>query len=527
LIIGSKEVPIQNRFTLINGKFKKNLLTKFKNEFFLEVSQKLNTINMENFIKLLQEEIEDSRDLLNATKILEFLNKYRKTLNNNINLSSQYNEMAKNLILILRYNALLKEKEDLSRELELSIQYKKVSDIAASTDLLNKLYQSSALNKKKLKLFEEDYFQREKQIEQIKETLNEYDSKIKQLTNEKKQCFSRINRITLEMAGDTHESKNDIKINIIDSSNNLSNAEKIQSLQKKAKEIQYEINSITSKKNQTQLKLKGLTPIYETLKSDYQSLLNIINSDETRIKNLQSKLKTSLIDSEISEIQDIDLKTLRSLNEIENDIIKIDDELSKCIFPQDYFNPQNPTNLSLITRKLSEFDKMVKNDESNLIINIKEKEISDSFEQFKNLERSLTDIEDLINKFLSKINIQSQFSIITSKDITNFFVGLEFIRDNKENVKFEELTTPEKIFFILVFYISIKLYSKTEFIIFSNVSVLSKYNKAGSIYRTIRKILPVFKTDPTLLKFNLVFVISNLELKKDIKNLEIITIEES
>jgi hypothetical protein len=525
VIIGSKEVQIQDRFTMITGKFKKNLLTKFKNEIFLEISQELNTISMEKFIILLQEEIENFRDLLKATKILKFLNEYRKTLNNNINLSSQYNEIAKNLILILRCNALLKKKEDLSRELELSNLYKKASDIAASTDLLNKLYQSSALNKKKLKLFEEDYFQREKQIEQIKETMNEYDSKIKQLVNQKKQCFRKINRITLEMAGDTPESKNDIKI--IESSNNLSNAEKIQSLQKKAKEIQFEINSIMFKKSQTQLKLKELTPAYETLKNDYQSLLNIINNDENRIKTLQSKLKTSLIYSEISEIQDIDLKTLRSRNEIENDIMKIDDELSKCIFPQDYFNPQKPTNLSLITRKLSEFEKKVKNDEFNLIINIKEKEISDSFEQFKNLERSLTDIEDLINKFLSEINIKSQFRIITSKDLTNFFVGLEFIRDNKENLKFEELTTPEKIFFILVFYISIKLFSKTEIIIFSNVSVLSKYNKAGSIYRTIRKILPVFKTDPSLVKYNLVFIISNLELKKDIKNLKIITIEES
>ncbi|MFW9987862.1 MAG: hypothetical protein ACFFC3_04340, partial [Candidatus Odinarchaeota archaeon] len=87
-------------------------------------------------------------------------------------------------------------------------------------------------------------------------------------------------------------------------------------------------------------------------------------------------------------------------------------------------------------------------------------------------------------------------------------------------------TTPEKVFFIIVFYISIKLHTKSKNIILSNISILTKYNKAGSIYRTIRKILPLFEKDDILLGFNLIFILSNLELKKEIKNLKIKTIQE-
>ena len=140
---------------------------------------------------------------------------------------------------------------------------------------------------------------------------------------------------------------------------------------------------------------------------------------------------------------------------------------------------------------------------------------------------SSPDASDVINKFLPKINLRSQFKIIVNNNIKNFFIDIKFLRSDKEQVDFDNLTTPEKIFFIIVFYISIKLHVRYENIIFSNISILNKYNKAGSIYRTIRKILPIFKKDHSLSKFNLIFIMANLELKKEIKNLKVNTIKES
>ncbi|MFX1378468.1 MAG: hypothetical protein ACFFA4_05195 [Promethearchaeota archaeon] len=478
----------------------------------------------------LKEQKEEFQDLLKANELLYFFHEYRRIIINNIATTSQYNEIIYNLLSLLQYISFLKEKESLLRELELSIQSKKSSDIAATKDLLNKLNESLANNENKLKLFEEDYFQRKSQINEIKITLDNYNNKIQQLTNQKKQCFNQINRITREMGGDKHESKQVIKIDIIESEGDLSNAEKIRAIQKKAKEIQFEINEITTKKKETQIKLDGLTPLYKIIEKDHQSLLEIINNDKKRIKELQSELKNKFKDEKNTEIKDIDifdLKILRSSKEIKNSIDKTEIELNKYSLPNTYFNPQDPFDLSLIIKKLMKIDEEIIHNKSEMFITINEKEISQSFKQFEELENSLSNIEFFMNKFLTEVNIKSQIRITLTEDQKGFYISIIFIRKDKEQIIFEELTTPEKIFFIIVFYISIKLHINENNIIFSNVSILKQYNKAGSIYRTIRKIIPIFEMEPTLSKFNITFIISNLELKEAIKKLKVITVKES
>ncbi len=482
------------------------------------------------YISFLQEGVQETRNILKINELLYFLHEFRKLINNNIAISSQYNQIIHNLLLILQYNELLKEKEALSRELELSSKYKKSSEIAASKDLMIKLNESLTLNMKKLEFFEEDYIQHKNQIDQIKNTLEAYDSTIHKLTEQKKQCFSQINRITREMSGETQNSKNELKINIIDSTNNLSNAEKIRAYQKKAKEIQNDINDIKSKKSQTELKLEELTPIFEILERDHQALLEIIDIDKNRIEDLKSELKNKIKDENTAEIQDIDLidaKTLRSSRDIMKDLEKISIELNNIILPENSLNPQNPYDLSLIIEKLTQFYETINNNKSEILINIDGKEISNSINKFTELEYSLTNIETLLNKFLLEINIKSQIRIFLSDDQKDFFINIKFLRKDTEDITFEELTTPEKIFFIIVFYISIKLHINQNNIIFSNVSILNQFNKAGSIYRTIRKIIPIFDSEKSLSKFNLIFILSNLELKKEIKNLNVKTIKES
>ncbi|MFW9969960.1 MAG: hypothetical protein ACFFDF_07145, partial [Candidatus Odinarchaeota archaeon] len=164
---------------------------------------------------------------------------------------------------------------------------------------------------------------------------------------------------------------------------------------------------------------------------------------------------------------------------------------------------------------------------SKLLININEKEISKCLNQFKELENSLSSIEHCMNIFLLEINLKSQIRIIVSEDQKKLFINLIFVRKEDTQITFEELTTPEKIFFIIVLYVSINLQIKKSNIIFSNISLSSQYNKAGSIYRTIRKILPIFERDAQFSDTNLIFIISKLEIKKQIKNLNIITIKES
>ncbi len=528
--IGSKDVPIKDKFTLINGKIKKNLLNKYKNNLYLEISENLNKIPIEKYIGFLQEGSGEFHELQKSRRLINFIHEYRKIVSSNILLFSQYNEVVDNLILILRYNMLLKKKESLLKELELTKQYKKSSEITASTDLVKKLNESLTINKKKLKFLEEDYFQRKNQVDQIKKTISEYNSKIQELTKQKKQYFSQINKITREMTGDTPEPKKELNNNITESGTKITNAEKIKNFQKKAKEIQFEITKIKSKKSQTQFKLEELTVVFEIYKKDYQELVELINNEEKRIIDLQSELKNIIKDEGNTFVQDldlIDLKSFKPSQEIKDDLKKTETELNKIILPKDFNTPQNPNDLSPITKKLKELDEKIKNQESKIMITINEKDILESFEEFRRLENNLYEIESLVNKFLSEINIKSQLRIIVNDDNKYFFIEITFIRNDKEKVNFDGLTTPEKIFFIMAFYISIKLNIKIENIIFSNVSILSIYDKAGSIYRTIRKILPIFEMEDKLSRFNLIFIISNLELKREIKNLKIYTIQES
>lgn len=497
---------------------------------FLEISENLNKIPIEKYIGFLQEESKEFHELLKSRRLLNFIHEYRKTVSSNIILSSQYNEILENLILVLRYNLLFKKKESLLKELELSKHYKKSSDITASTDLIKKLNESLAINKKKLKFLEEDYFQQKNQVDQIKNTINEYNSKIQELTKQKKQYFSQINKITREMTGDTPELKKELNNNITESDTKITNAEKIKNFQKKAKGIQFEITNIMSKKSQTHLKLEEKTPVFEIYEKDYQELVEMINNEEKRINDLKSELKNKIRDEESTFNMDldlIDLKSFKSSHEIKDDLKKTESELNKIILPKDFNTPQNPNDLTPIIKKLKELDEKIKNQESKIIITINEKEILECFEEFRRLEKNLNEIESLVNRFLSEINIRSQLRIIVNDDNKDFFIDITFIRNEKEKFDFEGLTTPEKIFFIIAFYISIKLNVKIENIIFSNASILSKYNKAGSIYRTIRKILPIFEMEDGLSRFNLIFIISNLELKREIKNLKINTIQES
>jgi hypothetical protein len=113
---------------------------------------------------------------------------------------------------------------------------------------------------------------------------------------------------------------------------------------------------------------------------------------------------------------------------------------------------------------------------------------------------------------------------ITIKDNKNLFVQQKFFQIRKKTtLNFKELTTPEKIFFLIVLDISLRILFNKK-IIYSNLFLPVIYNKHGSIVRTLRKIIPIFERETELQNFNLIFILSNVEMKEKIKNLEVIKI---
>jgi chromosome segregation ATPase len=416
----------------------------------------------------------------------------------------------------------------LSKELEITGRLKQSSDIKAITNLLQKLNESMEGNKKKLKYLEEDYFQRKNQYDQFTKEKDDFTSKIQELTKIKKGCFSQINKITREMSGNSVNQKEKLE-GKVEIDNNLTNAQKIKSFQKKAKDAQIEIKELNSKLDEVNLRYEEFNPLFQTYKQDYNNLLEIIKSDTDKIEDLQSKLRKEIMASEKANYQNfekIDLKAIRSKQEIEKAIKIMTSDLESISIPRNLIDTQNPEDLSLMIEKLNHINNTVSALEKDARLNTGESELEEIFQSFQRLEIVVSDLERLINIFSSKINLTSHFQVLLSDDHKVFYIQSTFTRNNKEQLTFDELTTPEKIFFIIIYYISIEIQLKNNNIIFSNLFIPSNYNKAGSIYRTIRKILPLFESDD-FAEFNLIFILSNLEMKKEIKNLNVITIQEN
>lgn len=460
--------------------------------------------------------------------MLSVFEEFHNIMDKNIEIISQYSEIIQYMSQIFKLNILLKSKEQLSKELEITGRLKQSSDIKAITNLLQKLNESMEGNKKKLKYLEEDYFQRKNQYDQFTKEKDDFTLKIQELTKIKKGCFSQINKITREMSGNSVNQKEKLE-GKVEIDNNLTNAQKIKSFQKKAKDAQIEIKELNSKLDEVNLRYGEFNPLFQTYKQDYNNLLEIIKSDTDKIEDLQSKLRKEIMASEKANYQNfekIDLKAIRSKQEIEKAIKIITSDLESISIPRNLIDTQNPEDLSLMIEKLNHINNTVSALEEDVRLNTGESELEEIFQSFQRLEIVVSDLERLINIFSSKINLTSHFQVLLSDDHKVFYIQSTFTRNNKGQLTFDELTTPEKIFFIIIYYISIEIQLKNNNIIFSNLFIPSNYNKAGSIYRTIRKILPLFESDD-FAEFNLIFILSNLEMKKEIKNLNVITIQEN
>jgi hypothetical protein len=484
--------------------------------------------SLDKFISVYQRQSDKFSNIEKSLELLAVFEEFNNIMGKNIEIFSQYYEFIQSIVIFFKLNILQKKKENLVKELEITERLKQSSDIKAISNLLQKLLESKDANLKKFRYLEEDYFQRKSQYDRFIEEKENCVSRIQELTKIKKGCFSQINKITREMSGDTinQKEKSDGKLEI---DNNLSNAQKIKSFQQKAKDAQIEIKELNSKLNEVNLRYEEFNPLFQTYKQDYDKLFETIKKDTDKIEDLQSKLRKEIMESEEDNFQDygkMDLKAIRSKQEIEESIKIITSDLESLSIPSNLIDTQNPEDLSLMIEKLNNINNTVSALEKDVRLNMGENELKEIFQSFQRLEMVISDLEYLTNIFLSKISLTSHFQVLLSDDHTVFYVQSAFTRNNKDQLTFDELTTPEKIYFIIIFYISIEIQLKNNNIIFSNLFIPSNYNKAGSIYRTIRKILPLFESDD-FADFNLIFILSNLEMKKEIKNLNVITIQEN
>lgn len=527
--IGDNKIFIEDRYTLVQGKFNLNQFHEYYNDVYLQIQENLDLIPVEKFIKIISNEPNNLFGLSNFTKILDLLFDYSKVVENNLEIYLRFNKNIEILYTLLKLIYFSAKKKILSRELELSKIRKSSSDILATADLMKSLTESINNNKVKLSYIKEDYFQRKNQIDKIKNDLTTYETLIQEQSQIKKNCFDQINKITRKLEGSKTENEDDSFLRLgIDT--NLTNSEKIRALQKKAKDTQYEINKIRLRSKQSQAEFEELSPNYEIYRNDYEEILKTINEDEERLRQVHKNYEKELRENkeiQFGETEDLLSRSIRPSLEIEQEIIKVESELDNLSFPNNLKKENPPSNIPIMIEKFKEIDATLRNNDEEIKISVKEEEIEEVFEHLRIFENKIKDIEHVTNKFLKEIQLQVQFNLVTNQMNTAFLIKTNFTRKYKIKVNFENLTTPEKIFFIISFFISFKVLLNSNNIIFSNLFVLPVYNKGGSIYRTIRKILPLFESDENLSNVSIILLMSNLELKKDIENLKIIKVNES
>lgn len=527
--VGENKIFIEDRFTLIQGKFKLNQFHEYHSDDYLQIQENLDLIPVEKIINVISNESNNLSDLTNFTKILDLLSGYSKIVENNLEIYLKFSKNMEILYTLFKLIYFSAKKKLLSKELELSKIRKSSSDILAIADLMKSLTESINSNKVKLSYIKEDYFQRKNQIDKIKKDLTTCKTLIQEQSQIKKNCFDQINKITRQLEGSKTENEDNsfLRFGI---ETNLTNSEKIRALQKKAKETQYESNQIRLRAKQSQAEFEELLPNYEIYRNDYEEILETINKEEKRLRQAQNDYGKELSKNEeiqFGKTEELLSQPIRPYLEIEHEIRDVESELDNLSFPPNLNKKNFLSNMPIMIEKFKEIDGTLRNNYEKININVNEEEIEEFFEQFHIFENLIKNIEDITNKFLKTIQLQVQFNLVTNQMNTAFLIKTDFTRKSKINVNFENLTTPEKIFFIISFFISFKVLLNSKNIIFSNLFILPVYNtKGGSIYRTIRKIIPLFKTDENLSDVSIILLMSNLELKKDIDNFKIIEVNE-
>ena len=527
--VGENKIFIEDRFTLIQGKFKLNQFHEYHSDDYLQIQENLDLIPVEKIINVISNESNSLSDLTNFTKILDLLSGYSKIVENNLEIYLKFSKNMEILYTLFKLIYFSAKKKLLSKELELSKIRKSSSDILAIADLMKSLTESINSNKVKLSYIKEDYFQRKNQIDKIKKDLTTCKTLIQEQSQIKKNCFDQINKITRQLEGSKTENEDNsfLRFGI---ETNLTNSEKIRALQKKAKETQYESNQIRLRAKQSQAEFEELLPNYEIYRNDYEEILETINKEEKRLRQAQNDYGKELSKNEeiqFGKTEELLSQPIRPYLEIEHEIRDVESELDNLSFPPNLNKKNFLSNMPTMIEKFKEIDGTLRNNYEKININVNEEEIEEFFEQFHIFENLIKNIEDITNKFLKTIQLQVQFNLVTNQMNTAFLIKTDFTRKSKINVNFENLTTPEKIFFIISFFISFKVLLNSKNIIFSNLFILPVYNtKGGSIYRTIRKIIPLFKTDENLSDVSIILLMSNLELKKDIDNFKIIEVNE-
>jgi len=528
ITIGTRKYLLQDRLTLIIGKIKDDDIISIKDENLVELITNLDPIPVENLIKNLDSFYPMIKESIN---LLKYLKNYLKSIDLNTDLLSNLINLTHKIIKLFQIITLNNEKSRLNKELEIAKTFKQSSEIKAISDLLEKLNKSLIENKTKLSYLAQDYQKKKNQIDNVNKDIQKNNDILQNLTNKKKMCFSYINKITRNMDISSKLITNEEELNsLLDLDSEMTNAEKIRLLQIKAREIQYEINKLKLNLDEISQIHDDLFPQFKIITQDYDKLVHLIKEDENKAKIKENELKKALTSLDVSlseQVQKIDFKSIKTPSQIELALSDLELRMETILTSETYVNDDSIINFEALTDELGKLINFLNKNKNKMTISDADQKFDKMFEGYFILESHVTKLEETLNLLLNEINLRINLEISITEDYKKLLIHPQFTRTKNDNLPFNDLTTPEKIYFIIILQIAIKMLQRSKTIIISNAFIPDTYNKRGSIFRTIRKLIQLFERNSTFNDYTIVFIISNLELKNQINNIKIIKIIDS
>lgn len=516
--IDNKSIPLKERFNLILGNFEENQIEQEQANLEFKKFNDFSRIRLNRFLeyfKLINPPI-DKFDKLN--NLIGYLELFHELSVRNISLIESYADILSSLFSLINFNLKFNKKKSLEKELELARLKEKSTILSEKTSLLNNLNEQIEKNRQELEYLEEDYFKVKNKKKQIQERISNLKETKKKLNQKRKEKFSEINTITRNMEDPKTKSK-------IPEVSGLSNAERIKKLRKEAKEIHYRIRKINSEIDEAKNKLDSIQPKFKSYKKDYNALKSTIERQENQIEQNKKeieKITQTYKENSTQKLKMDQLSNIRNYKIIKKDLKNTEKKIEMILNENQFIEEKKIQEFGLIIDKLSDFQKNIIENGENLMFDIMEDKVISIVEDLRDFELILTSVGDIMNKFLLQINLQIDLFLAIDFENKEFFIQSNFLRKEKENLDFENLTTPEKVYVAISFFIATHIVINNSKIIFSNFFLNDKFNKRGSLFRTIRKIIPLLKDKEIFEEIEITFLISNLKMKRPIENINII-----
>ena len=497
--IADNEIDIKNQFTLILGKFKKEQIKQFQEYDTHDLIEDFNVISFEKILTIFK----DETNYVNFLRFVEILDPFLNKTEFLIQIIEEYCDLTQLFNQSLQLRIFINENENLEKLLEIRMKIDKTPNLKDTFDEINDLNNMIIEKKQTLNYLGEDFTKQKMKRDRFSKSINSLQTKLKNVKLQKEKTFKKINILT----GENEASR--------DTDNELTDSQRILKLQQQVRDYNYEMKKINENIEEENAEFREFKLNFSIIEEDYKLLESTIDDYDSKLNKLKKYLAKD-IDTELDEFEMSDLLNSHNqiIKSIQDNNLKI-----KNIQKHKFFDKNQSDTLSPIYEELT-------NIKSNLTknkISFTKDDIEKSVDFYQNIKSKVLKLEEIINKFLMQIYLKYTFEI-TLNDKKNLFIKQKFFQIRKKTtLNFNELTTPEKIFFLIVLDISFRILFNKK-IIYSNIFLPVIYNKRGSIFRTLKKIIPVFERETEFQNFSLIFILSNLEMRERIKNLEVINI---